>query len=131
MPGDRVPTRLEIRRQRRDAARQDGSFVTAMRECMAEYRKARAAGVSQEDACKGIEAVIRDVWPKGRDEPWHYVCEECQDTGLRSVWKFVVLYQEKVEFKEACVCAKGRDWAAAHSPDREPESDVTKKAASW
>ena len=39
------------------------AFVTAMRAAMDEYRTFRREGVSRDDACRGLEAVLRDAWP--------------------------------------------------------------------
>lgn len=47
------------------------------------WREMRVGGLSPEQADQALEKSIRDVWPKGREEPWHYVCELCNDTGLR------------------------------------------------
>jgi len=45
----------------------------------------KAKGASQTDLDAGLEAILRDRWPKPHDRttPWRYLCELCQDTGLR------------------------------------------------
>jgi hypothetical protein len=54
-------------------------FVKAMIEAQAEYLSMRDQGVSQEDAIKGLEHVLREVWPK---HPTKFpVCEDCDGTG--------------------------------------------------
>lgn len=56
-------------------------FVRVMRETMREYIVAREQGVSQEDAVKGIEAVLRAEWPQ---RPTKYpTCDECDNSGWR------------------------------------------------
>ena len=62
----------------------DGAFVEAMRDAMTEYHKMRGAGMSREDACKGIEAVLRDCWPKPTTK-YPPSCEACDATGYRDV----------------------------------------------
>ena len=56
-------------------------FVRKMREVMDDYLKAREAGVSREDAVKGIEDVLRAEWthrPSKFD-----TCGACDNTGWR------------------------------------------------
>jgi hypothetical protein len=51
-----------------------------------DYRdKLKADGVEQEDLDAGLEALLRERWPKPHDRttPWKYLCEACGDTGLR------------------------------------------------
>lgn len=43
--------------------------------------KADGASRAELDAC--VEQVVREVWPRGREEPWKYACPNCSDTGLR------------------------------------------------
>lgn len=44
----------------------------------------RAQGVSREDVAKGLESVLRSVWPSPRGETWHFECEQCRDTGFEA-----------------------------------------------
>jgi hypothetical protein len=91
-------------------------FVNKMQECMRDYLKAREQGVSREDAVKGIEEVIRDVWPKRPSK--FQTCVGCDDTGWRLVecnhglrcgrercsWGDTTWVHD---FVVACECAKG------------------------
>ena len=73
-----------------------------------EAEEMRAAGADAAEVARGLEAVVRDRWPKpkGRTEPWRYLCESCSDTGL-------VLHSEvnrlgiHVTTGYPCVCEKG------------------------
>lgn len=44
----------------------------------------KADGVSLEEREAGLAKTLRAAWPKGREEPWRYLCESCEDTGLRT-----------------------------------------------
>lgn len=62
----------------------DGVFARTMMAAMDEYHAARKAGMSREDACRGLEAVLRDVWPKPTTK-FPPQCEACQGTGYRDM----------------------------------------------
>lgn len=49
-----------------------------------EAEELRAAGADAETVARGLEMVVRERWPKpkGRTEPWRYLCESCSDSGL-------------------------------------------------
>lgn len=46
-------------------------------------RKALESGDSREDANAIVAGALKAAWPKGREEPWRYLCEVCADTGWR------------------------------------------------
>jgi hypothetical protein len=50
----------------------------SLRTAMTDYQQMRGQGVSQEDACRGIETILRDVFPQTKFPPR---CEVCADTG--------------------------------------------------
>lgn len=91
---------------RRDAARarrgfassQLGAFANAMSAAMTEYHRMREAGVSREDACKGLEAVIRDAWPKPTTK-YPPACSDCDGTG----WREMVCWAEQRCGRRVCV----------------------------
>lgn len=62
-------------------------FVKAMQDTMDEYLRMRKEGVSREDAVKGIEAVLREVWPKPTTK-FPPACDGCEGTGWhrRTCW---------------------------------------------
>ena len=47
------------------------------------YRDMRAQGQTKAEAVAYLEGVLRQTWPRKRGEPWRYLCNECDDTGLR------------------------------------------------
>lgn len=74
--------RAEVRKERREFARSRlGRMARLMWEAVTDYLKARREGMSREDGVRGIEAVLRDVWPlrPTRVKP----CDFCGDTGYR------------------------------------------------
>ena len=76
-----------LRQQARQARRAFASepvsaFVRTMRDVMAQYLRARAEGVSREDAVRGIEAELREAWP-GNTSKFVPDCAFCDDTGWR------------------------------------------------
>lgn len=42
--------------------------------------KLKADGVTGAELDAGLEGVLRDMWPKGRE--WKYLCQQCGDLGL-------------------------------------------------
>lgn len=54
--------------------------VKDLQEAMDDYLVMRKAGVSREDACKGLEGLLRVLIPIRRH--WAYDCEACLDTGF-------------------------------------------------
>jgi hypothetical protein len=46
-------------------------------------RAALADGASHEDANAIVATALREAWPRGREEPWRYNCEACEDSGWR------------------------------------------------
>lgn len=75
--------RQQARERRRAFARSsDSRFVAAMKAVMRDYLQAREEGVPREDAVKGIEAALRELWPK-RPSKFSARCGACDDTGWR------------------------------------------------
>lgn len=60
----------------------DSAFVRTMMDAMDEYHRMRSEGVSVEDACRGIESVLRSCWPKPISK-FPPLCEDCHGTGYR------------------------------------------------
>lgn len=94
----------EKRKARKIFAQTFGPFVKAMREVIDAYLQARAEGVSRVDAAKGVEAVLRSVWPFPPTK-FGPQCLICDDIGyeelLCRVWARCR--------REKCV-SKGEDW---------------------
>lgn len=108
----------EVRASRRAFTKApESAFVRAMLHAMGLYRQARAAGVSREDACKGIEEELRAVWPKATSR-FTPACDTCGDTGVieRTCWdrqrcgrrSCAESPERQHAYVEACHCEKGR-----------------------
>ena len=65
-------------------------LATTFREAMRYWDRMKADNVSLEDRVAYLANVLKETWPRVRAEPWHYLCEDCHDTGYR-----------------VCVCATG------------------------
>lgn len=61
-----------------------GPFVRSMRRAMDDFRQAREAGMSQADAERGLEAVLRDSWEKPATK-FPPLCDACDDVGWREM----------------------------------------------
>lgn len=61
-----------------------GPLARAYTEAMTIMDAQKAEGVPFEERIKGLEQVIRTFWPQGREAPWVYLCQRCDDTG----WEF-------------------------------------------
>jgi len=48
-----------------------------------EAEELRAQGADAGAVATAIESVIREHWPKGREEDWRYLCAACSDYGWR------------------------------------------------
>lgn len=56
--------------------------VAELQSAMDDYLAMRAAGVTREDAVKGLEGLLRVLLPMRRAEEWHYECVVCEDSGF-------------------------------------------------
>lgn len=111
----------DLRRKARDARRQFarsslGAFARAMLSAFGEYEQARREGVSRDDACRGLEAVLRDAWPH-KPSKFAPACPDCDDTGWRerTCWdrqqcgrELCARYPERQHtYVEPCSCSAG------------------------
>lgn len=61
---------------------EDVKLSRVIDEALTERARLMADGtLSAKDIAAAFEAVVRQVWPKGRAEPWEYTCRHCLDTG--------------------------------------------------
>lgn len=58
-----------------------GKLASAFKDAMTMAAQLRANGVVEADIRQGIENVLKAAWVKGREEPWHYRCRLCDDSG--------------------------------------------------
>lgn len=77
-------------------------FVEAMR--MVDRMKAE--GASKDDRESYVAGVLREAWPKGRTQPWRYICEPCRDTG----WLYKTCIRGSCGRPFRFPRAKGDDW---------------------
>lgn len=80
--------RLEHQRLRREVAkaRRDPMADTLGAVIMRAVKEAedlRSAGADAAAVASGLESVVRQRWPKRRQEPWHFDCKLCDGTGWR------------------------------------------------
>ncbi len=88
-----------------------GRLATVYTEAMTLWDQLKVNGVSLEDRQRGLETVLREVWPQTR--AWHYLCPACDDVGLAMVWcPGDVTCGRRTphlphDFGEPCVCPRG------------------------
>lgn len=83
--------------RREFAASVESAFVKAMRQAMDEYLAMRTAGVSRDDAVKGLEAVLRETSPFKLTK-FPVACPTCEDTG----WEPRICWHELRCGSKAC-----------------------------
>ena len=107
--------------QRREAHKSDGTLGAAFREAMRIVDAQRAAGVPLTERLQGLEGVLRSVWPSVR--AWKYVCQECDDTGLRmsTCPGDATCFRHKAhlphDFGTPCWCSRGVRFQVKAKPD--------------
>jgi len=72
--------RQGIKAKRKAAHKVEGKVAAAFEAALKIVDQQKAAGVPFEERMRGLEGVLRAVWPQTR--AWHYDCDACQDTGL-------------------------------------------------
>lgn len=93
-----------VRLARRAFGATNSVFVKTMRTVMDAYLTARSQGVQRDDAIKGIEFSLRDVWPKPTTK-FAPACAVCDDVGLEE--RICRLYQRC----ERAFCERrGEEW---------------------
>jgi hypothetical protein len=128
--------RAEARRKRRAFAMSPLSpFVRTMQQCMRDYLAARANGVSYEDAVRGIDEVVRAVWPV-RHSKFPLACQMCDDIGWRvlTCWHGLRCGRYRCSLADPewehtyvvpCGCAKGDPFRrSGQQPRATPEDDL-------
>jgi hypothetical protein len=72
---------LAVSRSRKRATRVLGPLAQAWRQALQLAEKMKAEGASASERQQYIANVVREAWPKMREEPWHYLCAACEDSG--------------------------------------------------
>jgi hypothetical protein len=99
--------RQEARRAQRDETRREAlsapqltgavsrgearATVQQLAEATNDYLAMRRAGVSREDAVRGLEGLLRAFLVPGRSQPWRDECEACGDSG----WEVRTCYTDQ------------------------------------
>jgi hypothetical protein len=115
---------------RRAAHKIEGKLGAAFREAMEIWDRQKADGVSFLERLKGLDALIRDVWPKGECScpRCRWVCQSCQDTGANYEKRPARIYGGMlVEYVVPCACERGRRFM--EKPKADP-GDFTQAARS-
>ena len=120
-----------IRRKRAKVQEKLGPLATAVKECLEIRDAMKAGGVEGDELNKGMEQVLREHWPRNRDQPWSYVCEKCQDYGAEIFnCPDVKCQRDKPHgphsYAIPCWCAKGRRFNEKQLPT---EADAMERAA--
>lgn len=69
-----------VKKARKDAKKTEGKLATAFVDAIKILDAQKVAGVPFLERIKGLEGVLRAVWPQTRE--WHYGCTACHDSGL-------------------------------------------------
>jgi hypothetical protein len=122
------------------------TFIEAMRL----WDKLKAEGMSRDDRLQILEKTIRAAWPQMRQEPWHFHCNLCGDTGWRHKvctasarcgrpftlpkqsgddWTGRGRCGEEHTYMEPCLCEKGRQFRANLLKERRDGDDAIAMAA--
>lgn len=121
--------RTVARKKRRDPeARTLGAIIML---AVKEAQEMVASGANKAEVAASLEQVVREHWPRGRDEPWRYLCDDCSDSG----WQVLTCQRDAGtcqrtkphaphDYLAPCWCAKGR--AIVLKPQR---SDVDELAS--
>jgi hypothetical protein len=135
LPDDTRADKRESLKARKVFAAVFSPFVRAMHECMNAYRDARAQGLERADAAKGIEHVLREMWPKPASK-FGPTCQACGDTGYEEYvcrqWARCERHscQRKGDdwqhtYVRVCECVKGQGFARAAMRKTQPDTTET------
>jgi hypothetical protein len=91
--------RREARANRRAfATSPEGGIARQLTKAMGDYHRMRTEGVSREDACRGLELVLRDAFQLSKFPP---ACLECDDSG----WREMACWSEQRCGRRLCATA--------------------------
>jgi len=129
--------RIEALRARQDATA-DTLGAVIMR-AVAEAQAMKAAGGDAAAIAAGLEVVVREAWPKGRENEWKYLCQDCNDYGWRvhscSGDDTCGRYRKHAEheYVTPCWCAKGIAVTPKPKQDKDELEKVgkVKKLTRW
>ncbi len=103
----------------------DGKISRAVREGLELRAKLLADGVDEAEADRIVGQGLKGAW-LGRDEPWHYFCEKCKDSGWiivpPSYWELQRLermygeHPQHQDYMQACDPCHWRERQRKRSP---------------
>lgn len=102
----------------------------ALIDAMAEARRMRREGVSEDDINRGFVELLRDLIPPKASR--YDVCDLCGETGYQTVQYDHPAFG-RVDAKGYCLCSTGRRLWSGHQAqgDEKTERDAKKRAANW
>lgn len=113
--------RKAVRPARKQAHKTEGKLASAFRDAMRYWDELKARGGTLTDLVKGLEQVLRDVWPKGECScpRCRWACQDCEDTGAMWQKRPARIYGGRmVDVIVPCHCARGvRFMPASKGPD--------------
>lgn len=71
----------EPERTRPSEPEPEPGLSAAVRYAASVASRMRLDGATEAECLSVLEGALRASWPRGRAEPWHYLCETCDDTG--------------------------------------------------
>ena len=105
----------------------------------------KADGVPVEERITTLARTLRAAWPKYREEPWHFICNLCDDVGWRvkectaaarcgrpfrlpkasaDDWTGRGRCGESHTYVDPCLCDKGRNFRAQLLKERRVEDEM-------
>lgn len=131
-----------VRRDRRKHKIEYGPLATAVGQAIEIRDQMKASGMTGDDLNRGLEGVLRDLWPKphGRTTPWRFNCETCSDYGYEwfecpgDVSCGRTNPHSAHSYVRPCFCAKGRTMIEKAIPtpdDTMQKASKSKKMTRW
>lgn len=141
-PTDPKTLQQQARGGRKKFTQTFGVLAQTYQAAMVYWDQQKAAGVPLAERLDGLEKTLRAAWPFTR--VWHYVCEECSDTGWQpgicvqgSCGRPFKLPKQRADdwtgrgrcvdghsFVRPCWCAKGRAFHRQLMHEQAPEDAV-------
>jgi hypothetical protein len=131
-----------VKKKRREEKASYGPLATAIKESLEMRDRMKAGGMSGGDLNRGLEGVLRELWPKphNRSTAWSYMCDRCQDYGLEmqecpgdATCGFLKPHGPHT-YGKPCFCVKGHRFREKPKGDPDDTTDRAskqKKLSKW